>query len=251
MPRAERIVHSYRCPALPSANGGEDGRPYGPCSCGAIFRVQNPPWLARPFRVLVADPPWQPDDQLPGTTRGAANQYPTLSTVQLCAARLFPIPLMMDDAVLALWRLSSMQQDALDVVSAWGFTVKTELVWVKLTVNGKKHFGMGRQVRAAHETCLIATRGRIRPKSRSVRSVFEAPVPTDSSGRRIHSAKPDAFFDIIERLYDGPYVELFSRRERSGWLALGNEICAAWQGGATRGKALPGAARRGDPNQGA
>ena len=31
------------------------------------------------------------------------------------------------------------------------------------------------------------------------------------------SAKPDAFYSILERLYPGPRTEIFSRRSRPGW----------------------------------
>lgn len=165
-------------------------------------------------RVLVADPPWLFGDKLPGKGRGASKHYQCLSQADLLSFRL---PKLADDSVLFLWRVSSMQQEALDVVKAWGFTLKTELVWRKQTVTGKRHFGMGRILRAEHETCLIATRGRMAPKVRNVRSTFRAPV-----GR--HSEKPERFFEIVEELFDGPYVELFARRHRAGWKCLGNEL---------------------------
>jgi hypothetical protein len=40
----------------------------------------------------------------------------------------------------------------------------------------------------------------------------------------VHSQKPDEFYRIIERLYDGPYLELFARRARAGWTSFGNEL---------------------------
>lgn len=170
------------------------------------------------FRVLVADPPWQFGDKLPGIGRGAEKHYPCLSLEEL---EKFPLPFLEDDAVLFLWRVSSMPIEALSVVVAWGFTPKTELVWRKMTPAGKQHFGMGRILRAAHETCIVATRGeRIEPKSRSMRTVFDAPV-----GR--HSEKPEEFYQIVETLYDGPYVELFARCPREGWTTYGNELAVA------------------------
>lgn len=166
-------------------------------------------------RVLVADPPWQFGDKLPGPKRGAAKHYPTLSVGDICA---FPLPPLADDAHLFVWRVSSMQQEALDVMRAWGFTLKTELVWVKRTVNGNRHFGMGRTLRAEHEVCLIGTRGKPRVRSRSIRSVFEAVAS------RRHSEKPDEFYALVESLCDGPYVELFARRHRPDWQCFGNEL---------------------------
>jgi N6-adenosine-specific RNA methylase IME4 len=166
------------------------------------------------FRVLVADCPWAFGDTLPGASRGAEKNYAVLSLDQI---RNFPLPPMADDSYLFLWRVASMQEEALSVVRAWGFALKTELVWRKLTTTGKVWFGMGRTVRASHETCLIATRGKPARKTASIRSVFDAPV-----GK--HSAKPEAFFDLVEALAPGPYVELFARRQRKGWICVGNEM---------------------------
>jgi N6-adenosine-specific RNA methylase IME4 len=38
-----------------------------------------------------------------------------------------------------------------------------------------------------------------------------------------HSAKPEAFLDMVEQMSPGPYVELFARRDRLGWDTWGNE----------------------------
>lgn len=178
--------------------------------------------MSGPFSVIAADCPWAPMDKLPGKSRGAAKNYDVMSTKDLCRIHLPPIA---ENSVLFFWRLASMQSDALDVIQAWGFTPKTELVWVKLTSTSsnrelgtaKLHFGMGRQVRASHEVCIIATRGRVAPLNHSTRSVFFAPVG-------IHSAKPDAFYDIAESLYAGPRVELFARRCRPNWTTLGSQL---------------------------
>jgi len=179
------------------------------------------------FQVLVADPPWPFDDKLPGATRGAEMNYKVLSIkgikdfIWIPPCKEFQGDSIVDhlapDCTLFLWRVASMQQEALDVVKAWGFTLKTELVWLKRTVNGARHFGMGRTVRAEHETCLIAVRGKPVTLDLSIRSTFEAPT-----GR--HSEKPEAFFKIVERLRAGPYLELFARRHRDGWTCLGDEL---------------------------
>lgn len=186
---------------------------FGGSSCAASkeVRAEELP------HVLVADPPWLFRDGLPGTKRGAVKHYPCMSLSALLA---FPIPRMAPDSVLFMWRVAALQQEALELVHAWGFSPKTELVWQKTTRTGKKHFGMGRILRASHESCIVATRGRALPKVRNVRSTFEAAV-----GR--HSEKPDAFFRIVEALYDGPYVELFARRQREGWVCIGDGLSGA------------------------
>lgn len=168
------------------------------------------------FRCIVADPAWQFRDKLPGEgIRGAAKHYGVLSIDELCRLMLPPIA---DDAHLFLWRVSAMQPQALALACGWGFEVKSELVWLKRTVNGNRHFGMGRHVRMEHETCLIATRGRgAGVLNHSTRSTFEAQV-----GR--HSEKPREFFKLVESLVPGPRLELFARAKRRGWTCIGDEL---------------------------
>lgn len=174
-------------------------------------------------RVIVADPPWKFGDSLPGKGRGAAKNYAVMTVEDICAClptfRVEPA----ENAVLFLWRVSSMQREALDVVEAWGFKLKSEIVWEKLTSGGLAHFGMGRFVRASHETCLIAERGRCKPAVRNVRSRFTAKTPT-SEGGVIHSAKPPEFFDIVRAMYpEGLRVELFARPCHDGFTCIGKE----------------------------
>jgi len=169
--------------------------------------------MSERYRVMTADIPWPFRDALPGEGRGAVKHYDLMTMRDI---RSFPLPPMFNDSILFLWRVASMQQEALDVLDAWDFELKSEIVWKKTTRNGKRAFGMGRIVRAEHETCLIATSGRPDIKTHSVRSIFEAPV-----GR--HSEKPEEFYRIVESLSAGPYVELFARRQRAGWTCLGKE----------------------------
>lgn len=168
------------------------------------------------FRVLCADPPWQLRDKLPGKGRGAEKHY---RTMPMPAIANFQLPPLEDDAYLFLWRLASMQEEALFVMRAWGFVPKTEIVWLKRTGTGKRWFGMGRHVRAEHETVIVGVRGRPQRLLRNIRSTFEA-----KAGE--HSAKPGAFYDLVETLAPGPYVELFARHRRRGWTSFGDELVA-------------------------
>lgn len=199
--------------------------------------VKSTTMTARPFRCLVADPPWAPDDQLPGATRGAAHNYRVLTQGEIegflvAQAERDPDFAVADNAILFLWRLSSMQREALSVAESWGFRVLSEVVWRKLTKEGKPWFGMGRTVRASHEAALICVRGQASKivASNSVRSVFEAKVPLLPDGSYHHSAKPDEFFmQIVEPLIGGverggPCIELFARRRRPGWAAIGDQL---------------------------
>jgi len=164
------------------------------------------------YAVIVSDPPWKFADKI--GARGAEANYPCMTQAELIAC---PRPRAAKDAVLFMWRVASMTEDAYALCRAWGFAPKSEIVWVKKTKHDKVHFGMGRSVRMSHESCIIATRGRPMRLSGAVRSVFEAPI-----GR--HSAKPDRFYQIVESLYGGPRAEMFARRPRDGWDCFGNEL---------------------------
>lgn len=168
------------------------------------------------FACIVADPPWSFVDKLPGASRGAEKNYKVMSIDDICRLKLPPIA---DDAYLFLWRVSSQVEEAYRVVRAWGFVPKSEIVWNKWTATGKPWFGMGRHVRASHESCIVAVRGRPSRYTRSQRSAFAA-----HAGR--HSEKPDSFFHLIEGFCPGPRLELFARKPRDGWTTIGDQLDA-------------------------
>ncbi len=168
------------------------------------------------YNVVLADPPWEYDNT--GVHGAAEAHYPTMSLQDICDLPETIGLQVADDAVLFLWATNPLLEDAFQVVEAWGFSYKTNLVWVKTDL---KKPGAGWYVRGRHELCLICTRGSFTPLDERVSppigSVVEAPV-------RDHSRKPDELYQVIERLYPGcAYVELFARQEREGWTGWGTE----------------------------
>jgi N6-adenosine-specific RNA methylase IME4 len=76
---------------------------------------------------------------------------------------------------------------------------------------------MGMTTRKGAEICLLGKRGSPRIHAHDVRELIVAP-------RREHSRKPDEQYARIERLCDGPYLELFARQRRPDWISIGDEI---------------------------
>jgi len=105
------------------------------------------------------------------------------------------------------------------IVNAWGFTYKTMLTWVKTTKQGDPTGGgLGWFFRGATEHVIYATRGKAKiAPSRREKNVIMAPTSR-------HSAKPPEFMEMVERVTEGPRLELFARTPRPGWTAWGNEI---------------------------
>lgn len=169
--------------------------------------------MNEPFACIVADPPWSFGDKLPGASRGAEKNYKVMSIDDICNLQLPPIA---DDAYLFLWRVSSQVEEAYRVGRAWGFVPKSEIVWNKLTANGLPWFGMGRHVRASHETAILMIRGKPQRLNAKTRSTFSA-----IAGR--HSEKPAEFFRLVEALCPGPRLELFGRSAREGWTVIGDQ----------------------------
>lgn len=158
------------------------------------------------YPVIVADPPWGYDNA--GTRAAAVRHYPTMTVEEVCKLDL--APRLADDAHLYLWTTNPFLPAAFAVLDAWGFTYKTCLTWVKPQI------GLGNYFRSASEHVLFGVRGDLAVRDRAIPTWFQA-------DRTEHSAKPDAFYELVERASAGPYLELFARRQRPGWDAWGFE----------------------------
>lgn len=165
--------------------------------------------------ILYADPPWQYEHPpMGGSNRSIENHYPTMALEQICALPVDEVA--HENSVLFLWATSPKLPECLEVIRAWGFTYRTDMVWIKDKI------GMGYHARERHEGLLIAKRGELPPPPPDARpdSVVEAP-------RLEHSAKPVIFYDIIDRMYpDVRKIELFGRvpEQRPLWSTWGNQI---------------------------
>lgn len=161
------------------------------------------------YQVIYADPPWQYENS--GFTESAESQYPTMPLKDICA---LPVSdLAENNTVLFLWATNPLLQEGLEVLKAWGFEYKTNIAWVKDRGRGKGWF-----LKSKHELLLIG-----------VRSETPQPAERPDSAHEfergnIHSRKPSEFYGIIEAMYpEGKKIELFSRVQREGWEAWGNE----------------------------
>lgn len=185
------------------------------------------------FGAIYADPPWrweswgkyrgQRAGLAPKGDRSADKHYDTAETDDI--ARLPVADVAADNCVLFMWATWPMLDHAFDLISAWGFEYKTcAFCWTKADARQMQMFDdsmkadmlLGYWTRANSEPCLLATRGKPKRLNADVRQAIVEP-------RREHSRKPDCVPSRIERLVDGPYLELFARTQRPGWTVWGNQ----------------------------
>jgi N6-adenosine-specific RNA methylase IME4 len=218
--------------------------------------------MSKKFKVIAADPPWSFSDklQMSDVARGAAANYQLMSNTDI---KNLPVKDLISPtgSILALWVPSSLLQEGLDTMKAWGFNHKQTYVWVKTkkvpfivsvkklleTIesatksygHSKKHwknyftstmqsldnilaFGMGRLFRQTHEICLIGT-----SNNEIYKSLKNKSQRSVSFGENLkHSAKPEHLQDSLDKMFpSGNRLEMFARRIRPNWICLGNEVC--------------------------
>ncbi len=171
------------------------------------------------YSTILADPPWQFQNR---TGKMAPEhkrllRYPTMEIKEIME---MPVPkLAAAKSHLYLWVPNALLKEGLQVMEAWGFTYKTNLVWHKIRKDGGSDGrGVGFYFRNVTELILFGVRG-------SMRTLQPGRTKVNLFGtrKREHSRKPDEVYDLIEGCSPGPYIELFARFKRQGWDQWGNE----------------------------
>jgi len=168
------------------------------------------------FRTIVADPPWWPS--LHRNTKGRTNPgayrpgpqhfYPLMNVDDIC--RL--VPPSAKQAHLWLWVINQHIDWGYQVARAWGFEPQQMITWCK------PGYGTG-QFQGNSEHVLVCRKGSPAGNAfgKTGGTHFKWP-------RGRHSEKPTEFFELVERVSPGPYLEMFARTERRGWERFGNEV---------------------------
>jgi len=186
------------------------------------------------YRTLVVDPPWMQAggpgfDGRAHDTRVKRNvgtrtnsptrplPYPTMTVEEIAA---LPVAdLAADDAHLYLWLTNRYVAAGYDIVRAWDFRPVSLLTWCKPPMG----MGLGGAFVQTTEFVLFARRGADVRLSRCDTTWWRWSRGYDSRGKPLHSAKPEAFLDMVEQISPEPRVELFARRQRLGWDTWGDE----------------------------
>lgn len=190
------------------------------------------------FPVILIDPPWEYEARSPRGLGKSAQKHYECQDLEWIKALPLEV-LAAKDCALFAWVTWPFMPEWDAVLRAWGFEF-AGLAWEWIKFNEETNcyaFGGGYGTRKNLEPCLLATRGsptlrkdrqffgQTTPaKSHSVRDfIINYPAEAIRSKRREHSRKPDEQYGRIEQMFEGPYVELFSRSDRKGWAAWGNQ----------------------------
>lgn len=162
------------------------------------------------FQTIVVDPPWDWDDEGDASQFGRGrHEYQALTFAELL--RLPVAGKASRDCHLYLWTTNRSLPKGFALVERWGFRYVTCLTWCKPS------FGMGNYFRGSTEHVLFGVRGSLPLLRKDVGTWFAA----TRAGR--HSTKPPEFFRMIEECSPGPWLELFARQLRPGWVSWGAE----------------------------
>lgn len=172
------------------------------------------------FQTILADPPWQFQNKT-GKVAPEHRRLNRYGTMELAAIKDLPVArVAAETAHLYLWVPNALLPEGLEVMKAWGFAYKSNLIWHKVRKDGGSDGrGVGFYFRNVTEVVLFGVRGKnartLAPGRRQVNLL--------ATRKREHSRKPDEQYDIIESCSPGPYLELFARGQRKGWKGWGNQ----------------------------
>lgn len=198
--------------------------------------------ITRLWPVIYADPPWAFENRSElGEDRNANRHYDTMNLEDIMRMPVRDIAA--KDAILFMWVTDPTLAQAMHVIEAWGFEYKTVgFYWTKTwehtdheAMHQTKDFpiGTGYITRGNPEQLWVAARGEPRRRLHLIDGIMKPDMSIrrqQFAPRREHSQKPDKFYGLIERLYDGPYLELFARTRRPGWSSWGNQVGAIEEG---------------------
>ncbi len=176
--------------------------------------------LNKKFGTLLVDPPWQFSNRT-GKMAPEHKRLHRYTTLSLQEIKELPVGnYAAEKSHLYLWVPNALLAWGLELMEAWGFTYKCNLVWYKIRKDGGPDGrGVGFYFRNVTELILFGVKGSLRTKDPGRRQ-----VNIISTRKREHSRKPDELYEVIEDCSPGPYLELFARHSRENWTQWGNEL---------------------------
>ncbi len=182
--------------------------------------------IGKKYKTIYADPPWQFQNRT-GKVAPEHKRLSRYSTMQLEEIKALPVSKVADEKChLYLWVPNALLPEGLEVMQAWGFEYKTNIIWEKIRKDGMPDGrGVGFYFRNVTEILLFGIRG---DKNRTL-DPGRSQVNLIRSIKREHSRKPDEFVNLIERCSSAPFLEIFARGDRAGWDMWGDQAVDSYE----------------------
>ena len=176
------------------------------------------------YSTIYADPPWQFSNRS-GKIAPENRKLTRYDTMTLDDIKQLPVhEIAAEQAHLYLWVPNALLPEGLEVMKAWGFTYKTNLIWEKTRKDGQPDGrGVGFYFRNVTEVLLFGVKTKRKNDTFRTLQPGRSQVNLLRSMKREHSRKPDEFIPLIEACSPGPYLELFARGTRPGWDLWGDQ----------------------------
>ena len=178
------------------------------------------PGLKGTYSTILVDPPWRFQNRTGkmAPEHKRLRRYTTMSFEEIAA---LPVREHAEDpSHLYLWCPNALLREGLEIMEAWGFTYKTNIVWYKIRKDGGPDGrGVGFYFRNVTELILFGVKGSMRTLQPG-----RTQVNLVATRKQEHSRKPYEVYDLIEECSPGPYLELFARERISGWKQWGDEV---------------------------
>ena len=172
------------------------------------------------YKNIYAESPWQFQNRTGKVApeHKRLNRYPTMKLEDIMK---LPVGDVADEkSHLYLWVPNALLPEGLQVMEAWGFEYKTNLIWEKTRKDGEPDGrGVGFYFRNVTEILLFGIKGE---KNRTL-DPGRSQVNLIRAMKKEHSRKPEEFIDLIEKCSNAPYLEVFARGNRDSWDMWGNQ----------------------------
>lgn len=178
-----------------------------------LVRGTRPLPTREKYQTIVIDPPWDYEGSGFRNCRVPSVPYATMTIDEIAA---LPVgDLAEANAHLYLWTTNLFLPKSFALLEPWGFRYATLLTWTK-PQPVLSHYFLSRT-----EHIIFGVKGSLPLARRDAENHIIGGRP------KMHSTKPDAFYQLVESCSPGPWLELFARRSRPGWVAWGAEVGTA------------------------
>lgn len=168
------------------------------------------------YNTIVIDPPY--NISMSGKVKRRPNKkqkldYPTMSITEI---QNIPVQDLCNVGChVYTWTTNKMLPYTFDILKSWDINYHLTMVWTKPSgIAPCMGYVFGT------EFCLLGFAGKPMQKFKGIGELNWFKNPSVKP----HSTKPQSFFDTVEKMSHGNYLEMFARKKRDGWDVWGNEV---------------------------